>query len=159
MQKWIESRRKFMQFWNLRFLVFCKASLLKMRFSQNQRCQKFETIYQKSFKNRARKNVAKIIKNHEQLTKNEAQIHHKSIKNQSKNRCRKMDVQKSIKIDPLSVQGPKKALRLLIGAAFGGLGGPRPAATYQEIRGKQGKMEREMRNWVWHAVGRWPGEF
>ena len=72
----------------------------------------------------------------------------KSIENRSQNRCRKMDVQKSIKINPWSGQGPRKALRLSTGAAFGGRGGPRPAATYQEILGKQGKIEREMRNWV-----------
>ena len=59
-----------------------------------------------------------------------------------------MDVEKSIKIDPWSVQGAKKVLRVSLRAAFGGLGGPRPAATYQEIQGKQGKMERGMWNWI-----------
>ena len=49
--------------------------------------------------------LAKSLKNHEKLTKNGAQIHQKSIKNRSKNRRRKMDVPKSIKIDFLSAKG------------------------------------------------------
>ena len=47
----------------------------------------------------------KSLENQRKWTQNGAKIHQQSIKNRCQNRCRKMDVQKSIKIEPWGVLG------------------------------------------------------